>query len=321
MNYPTAIAASVVALSLGLPSARPRPLETEGRIRLVGHMRSARAAQTATTIADDRVLIAGGMAEGGGAVRTFEIFDARTNRITLAGEMLDVRATHTATRLPDGRVLVAGGYNGTYVRSAEIFDPRTGRFALTGRMNQGRSGHTATLLADGTVLLTGGVGDNWSFLSSAEVFDPRTAKFSPVGSMSVARESHTATLLTDGRVLIAAGHRDRRDNIMLYASTELYDPAQRAFISGPALKLARHKHDAVSLDDGRVLIIGGSDPRDRTRFVDAEICDLRAARCAPTGEMRIGRYKVRDTAIRLPVRRDLRRAGASVPRSCWGDRP
>jgi len=283
----------------GTPAASLAGTAGEGRIELVGRMRLARAAQTATTLTGDRVLIAGGMTGGGGAVREFEVFDAATNRVVATGNLLDPRATHTATRLADGRVLLAGGYTGEYLRSAEIFDPRTGRVTATGAMHQGRSGHTATLLADGTVLVTGGVGDGWSFLSSAETYDPRTGRFTPTAPMRSARESHTANLLPDGRVLVAGGHRGRRENIVVYASTEIYDPARRSFGAGPDLGIARHKHDAVSLADGRVLVFGGSDQRDRVRYASAELYDPARNAFAPTASLRIPRFKVRDTAVRL----------------------
>jgi hypothetical protein len=239
------------------------------------------------------------MREGGDALSEYEVFDATTNRVVASGELDESRSGHSATLLSNGRVLILGGYNGSYLKSAVIFDPRTLRFASVGSMNVGRSGHTATLLPDGTVLITGGVGDGWSFLASAEVYDPRTGKFTPVKSMSVERESHTATLLRDGRVLITGGHRDRRENIVVYASTEIYDPGARQFSAGPMLTQPRHKHDAVALADGRVLVLGGSDPRDRTRFTSAEVYDPAANRSSAVSRMRIARYKLRDTALRL----------------------
>jgi hypothetical protein len=281
------------------PSHAPMKKAVDGTIQLVGRMRIARSAATATTIAGDRVLIVAGMTGGGGSLREFEVFDASTNRVVASGDIDESRSGHSATKLSDGRVLILGGYNGDYLKSALIFDPRTARFTAAGSMNVGRSGHTATLLGDGTVLITGGVGDGWSFLASAEVYDPRTGKFTPVKPMSVARESHTATVLQDGRVLITGGHRDRRENIVVYASTEIYDPARRRFSDGPALTTARHKHEAAALTDGRVLVIGGSDPRDRTRFTSAEIYDPAANRWTAISRMRIARYKLRDTAVRL----------------------
>ncbi len=291
----TSLLIGAIAAPANPPGSRP----VEGRIHLVGRMHVARAAATATTITGNRVLIVGGMTEGGGALREFEVFDASTNRVVASGEMDESRVGHSATKLPDGRVLILGGYNGSYLKSAAIFDPRTAHFTAAGSMNVGRSGHTVTLLGDSTVLITGGVGDGWSFLASAEVYDPRTGRFTPVKSMSFARESHTATLLRDGRVLIVGGHRDRRANIVVYASTEIYDPARRQFSAGPTLTTARHKHEAAGLADGRVLVVGGSDPRDRTHFTSAEVYDPVANRWVAVSRMRIGRYKLRDTALRL----------------------
>ena len=117
--------------------------------------------------------------------------------------------------------------------------------------------------------------------------------------MAVARESHTATLFPDGRVLIAGGHRDRRENIVVYASTEIYDPRQERFSAGPMLTTARHKHEAAALADGRVLVLGGSDPRDHVHFKSAEIYDPTANRWIAVSGMQNGRYKLRDTAVRL----------------------
>jgi hypothetical protein len=105
--------------------------------------------------------------------------------------------------------------------------------------------------------------------------------------------------LRDGMVLVAGGHRGRRENIVVYASTEIYDPTRREFSTGPMLLTARHKHDAVGLADGRVLAVGGSDPRDRTRFATAEIYDPVAKRWSAASRMRIGRYKLRDSSLRL----------------------
>ncbi|MEO7521689.1 MAG: kelch repeat-containing protein [Gemmatimonas sp.] len=277
----------------------PPSRSAEGTMQLVARMRVARSAATSTTLPGDRVLIAGGMTQGNGALRSFEVFDTRTLRITASGNMRQARLDHSATTLADGRVLLLGGYDGRYIARAEIFDVRTGQFTDAGSMNVGRSGHTATLLRDGTVLIVGGVGDGWSFLSSAEIYDSRTGKFTLVKPMSERRESHIAELLPDGRVLVAGGHRDRRENMVVYSSTEIYNPAERRFTAGPALTVARHKHDAAVLPDGRVLVFGGSDSQDRTQFTSAEAFDPATNRWSAVAPMATGRFKLRDTAVRL----------------------
>ena len=271
-------------------------------IVMVATMHVARAAHTVTLLPGNRVLIAGGMPEGGTATRSFEIFDAGRNALVASGDMLEARAGHTATALSDGRVLIAGGYNGAYLAGLEVFDPRNGRFTPAGRMTVGRSGHTATLLRDGTILLTGGVGDGYSFLSSAEVYDPRTGRALSVGPMTRQRESHTAARLPDGRVLIAGGHRDRHENMVIYREAEIYDPRTRHFTAAAPMNVARHKHDAVALSDGRVLIVGGSDNRDsRGRYSSTEVFDPARGAFSIGPAMHSPRFKIRDTTVALPV--------------------
>jgi len=108
---------ALVALSATSSRQTPAPAG-DGRIELVAHMRVARSAGTATPIAGNRVLIAGGMTGGGSAIREYEVFDATTNRIVASGEMTEARIGHAATLLPDGRVLISGGYNGSYLKAA-----------------------------------------------------------------------------------------------------------------------------------------------------------------------------------------------------------
>lgn len=303
----TALAASLAAV---LAVRGDTPVAHE-RIELVGAMRVARAAHTATLLPSGDVLIAGGMLDGGGAIRSFEVFDPRRNAIASGGDMTEPRAGHTATPLRDGRVAVAGGYNGAYLDTVELFDPRTGRFASAGRLHEPRSGHTATLLRDGTILFTGGVGTGWTFLRSAEVYDPRSGRSVVVAPLAAAREGHTATRLADGRVLVAGGHRGRRAAIVIYGSAEIYDPRSRRFSAAGGMTLPRHKHDAVPLRDGRVLILGGADNRDaRGRYASTEVFDPATGRFAAGNPMNAPRFKFRDTSLVLGDGRVLVAGGA-----------
>jgi hypothetical protein len=213
--------------------------------------------------------------------------------------MSQTRAGHTATVLPDGRVVLAGGYNGEYLSSVEVFDPARRRFVMMGQLNEGRSGHTATLLPDGRILIVGGVGRGWSFLASAEMFDPATGQSQFVGPLSVPRESHTATLLTDGHILVVGGHRGRREAMEVYASAELYDPATRRFQLAGHLLTARHKHDAVRLSDGRVLVLGGADRTDRRYYATTEVYNPVTASFDAGPSMVSSRYKIQGTCVRL----------------------
>ncbi len=294
------VAPRTACLVLLLAQSASLPPEPAPSLRHVATLHTARAAHTATTLPSGQVLVVGGMADGGGSVASVELFDPVHNAVHRLGPLAERRVGHTATLLGDGRVLIAGGYNGEYLASLELFDPSEKRFRPAGSLRQGRSGHTATLLPDGRVLLAGGIGQGWTFLRSAELYDPETGRSDLVGSMNVPRESHTATLLADGRVLVIGGHSGRRQNMEVYASAELFDPRTRRFEIAGTLAIARHKHDAIRLADGRVLVIGGADRTDRVHFATTEIYNPRTATFQDGPSMANRRYKIAGTAILLP---------------------
>lgn len=284
-----------------------------GTITPIMDMRSQRAAHTATRLHNGRVLIVGGFVANERRLTSTEIFDPETKTFTTVADMSKARASHSATLLPNGKVLIAGGFDGDYLNTAEIFDPETNRFTSAGRLVTARSDHVATPLNDGKVLLAGGVGPGWTFLSSAEIYDPRTNSFTQTGTMTTERESHTATLLKDGRVLLTGGHKGRRANIMIYSSVEIFDPKTRRFSAHGNLTVKRHKHDAVLLENGRVLVVGGSDERDGGgAYRNAEIFDPDKATSTSIGtEMNSARYKLQGTTILLTNGKVLIAGGAS----------
>ena len=301
--------AAIATLSLGVQPSVPAAPAT-GSIERMATLATGRAAHTTTVLPSGDLLVAGGMGPGGGSLATTELIHVSAGTIGATASMSQPRASHTATALGDGRVVLAGGYNGEYLSSVEVFDERLRRFRIMGRLNEGRSGHTATLLPDGRILIVGGVGRGWSFLSSAEVFDPASGRSETVGPMSVPRESHTATLLADGRVLVVGGHRDRREAMEVYASAELYDPASRRFQPTAHLTTARHKHDAVRLSDGRVLVLGGADRTDRRYFATTEIFNPATGSFGRGPAMVSSRYKFQGTSVRLANGDVLVAAGA-----------
>ena len=290
----------------------PQSLGDAGRITAVRSMALTRAAHTSTLLPDGKVLIAGGFASGGSSVSSAEVFDLAQETFASVGNMNVSRVGHTATLLSNGKVLIAGGYNGTYLASAELYDPAARTFSPTNAMNTARSGHVAVLLSNGKVLLAGGVGLGWTFLSSAEVYDPATNSFTATGEMLAARESHTASLLPNGKVLITGGHKGRRAAMTIYSSAEIYDPAVGKFSATGDMTRIRHKHGAVSLADGRVLIVGGADHRDgRPAYTSAEIYNPATGTFTATGDMNSPRYKLQDTVVRLSNEQVLIAGGAA----------
>jgi Kelch motif protein/galactose oxidase-like protein len=182
----------------------------------------------------------------------------------------------------------------------ESIEGAFGRFFSGATMNGPRQRHTATLLADGRVLIAGGVrqveGGNPTErnatgpIDAVELYDPSTGTFVPTGAMTVPRVDHTATLLADGRVLLTGGStwllRGQGMPTAL-ASAELYDPAAGTFAATGSMTTARSEATATLLQDGRVLIAGGSNSTTGDGDASGEIYDPTTGHFSQTPSLQI----------------------------------
>src|SRR5437867_5524656 len=131
-------------------------------------------------------------------------------------------------------------------------------FGSTGAMAEARSSHVAVRLHDGRVLVAGGI-NAMTRLATAELFDPGTGAWSSVANMNFPRLGHAAVLLGDGRVLVIGGARS--NNVVEPAvggSAEIFDPVAGTWALAGTLNVPRISHAAVVLQDGLVLVAGGS---------------------------------------------------------------
>jgi len=298
--------------SLPTPIVSPAP-EASDTLRITSPMGEPRAAHTATALIDGNVLIVGGFTGDEGQLAGTELFDQQHDRFERVAQPAVRRQSHTATRLRDGTVLIAGGLgeSNQYHDTAELYDPTTQTFRMTGRMTTARSNHEAILLEDGRVLLVGGTGTGWTFLASADIYDPRTATFTATGAMGEPREGHAAVRLADGRVLVSGGHRGRGSATVVSQTAEIYDVAAGHFTPTGTMTIRRHKHDAVTLGDGRVLVLGGADERDNEGvYTSVEVFDPGTGAFRVWSPMRLGRYKHRGTSFALADGRLLLVGGA-----------
>jgi hypothetical protein len=119
-----------------------------------------------------------------------------------------------------------------------------GTFTATGNLITAEESPQATLLSNGKVLIAG---------NSAELYDPVSGSFSPTGAID-SRVFNSCTLLADGRVLIAGGAG--LSGIAL-ASAESYDPGAGIFTPTGNMTTPRQGHNALLLNTGKVLIVGG----------------------------------------------------------------
>lgn len=163
------------------------------------------------------------------------------------------------------------------------------------------------------MLVAGGY-DGERRLASAEVFDPSTEKFVSVGAMDVARSGAAAAALADGRILIAGGAVGAGRETRPTAAAELFDPKMMLFSRTGDMTEARYKHAAAVLQDGKVLIVAGSDERDyRGKKATLEIYDPKRATFRAAGRLRVERFKLADAVVPLPDGRVLIAGGAPRP--------
>ncbi|WP_413575488.1 Kelch repeat-containing protein [Bdellovibrio sp. HCB290] len=221
---------------------------------------SRRVRNTATTLADGRILVVGGTYQNAPnpALASVEVFNTLTSRWSNGPQLTESRSHHTATLLANGKVLVVGGRSDlTFRATAELYDSNTNSWSSANSMSVARASHTATLLQDGRVLVAGGQTGNVTYTASLEIYDPATNSWSAAGSLPVARARHAAVLFPNGKVLIVGG-----SNPGLLSDTETIIPnTPPALPSFEAIKTnigaGRNDLTATLLKDGRAVVIGG----------------------------------------------------------------
>jgi N-acetylneuraminic acid mutarotase len=136
-----------------------------------------------------------------------------------------------------------------------------------------RYNHTATLLKDGRVLVAGG--NDSGPLAGARLYDPTANAWSNAAPMNDARQGHAAVLLRSGNVLVAGGFAPTAEPVSPssdYTRTaEIYDPATNTWRKAANMTTGRFKPTMTVLEDGRVLVAGGSGDLDTGHGVNAAV--------------------------------------------------
>jgi len=183
-----------------------------------------------------------------------------------SSSLTEIRRGHTMTMLKTGDVLVAGGVKGknisTYdsLDTLELFKANGTVLPIAAKMHWKRNGHTATLLQSGKVLIVGGI--CWKGCTGTKVndiYDPMKNSVTSLGYPGTPPTGHAAAPLKDGRVLVAGNSSYKSDSKMAVT----YDPqgGLTAWKQEPNMHYGRRGPQAVTLDSGKVLLVGGdTDP-------------------------------------------------------------
>lgn len=261
--------ASSSGTSLTYQKKAYRYLLAQGTLVEAGALAVERARHRAVLLGDGRVLVLGGANASEDYLAATELFDPSKPAAmawSAGPPMLEALADFDAIRLASGEVMVSGGRRDSFdsVTTVTFFQPATGSWKVTfAALGSKRRLHASVLLKNGKVLVSGGSQGptklgSATFLASLEAYDPATGSFKPLAvKMSKERVGHVMRPVSGARVAILGGYCN--GTACTTSSTyDLYDPATDTVTPFAHPGFYAHVIAAVSLVDGRVLVLGNN---------------------------------------------------------------
>ncbi|MEO8705955.1 MAG: kelch repeat-containing protein [Kofleriaceae bacterium] len=227
-------------------------------------------APTLATLSDGRIVAFGGRDVMGTPIsQLVEISGEGAITLRVLRSTLAIpRFAHTATRLSDdfgAPVLITGGVDGSgaLIAGAELYKPLIEELAtgFTRAMVVPRRDHQAVRLNDGSVLIVGGRDATGTPVRTLELFSLESG-FLDAGTLpsTAGLTEQSLTTLPDGRILLSGG-RDELGNVVNDVFIIRLDPIGGGvdIVTTDPLSRPRARHQATTLCDGTVMLVGGTD--------------------------------------------------------------
>jgi len=166
------------------------------------------------------------------------------------------------------------GQRSPAIGSSEILYLTTSSWTSASPLNHPRYGHTQTVLNDGTLLAVGGSPNGVKDLPP-EIYNASNDNWTETSKMSYARRlGHAATLMANGEVLVTGGLAEVEGNKKIIAKAEIYNPKDGSWRLVSDMTMPREKHEALLLNNGKVLVIGSDNEEQYVRGITtAELYD------------------------------------------------
>jgi hypothetical protein len=211
-----------------------------------------------TTLADGRVIIAGGHDFGGTiGLNVTSIFDPAGNTWTAGPNMSYARWYPTLTRLGDGRLVAISGNitQTTWADTPEIYDPVANKWtklsSISTKQVHEEEYPLSYLLPSGKIVVIA------SSVAQAYVLDPIAPSWGAIAGKTLYNGS--AAMYLPGKLLYSGGGTPLDSTSGAIASAQIIDltAATPAWKATGTMNAARYAHTLTVLPDGKVLAIGG----------------------------------------------------------------
>ena len=229
--------------------------------QLVEPMPIARTNHAAATVGGRWYVAGGALPAGGGEdfPSEVDVYDPASGHWTVLGQLARGRQLIVAVAdSSHGRILFSGG--SLPAGSGGPLALPTCDLALPGGIASAPSLSGSRFMgagsfAAGKFVVSGGWGAATTLREDAEMWDGTSSAWTAAGTMPAGtRAGHTMTTLKNGREVLVVGgglpDQSMREVDLLDATSGTWTPA-------PPLKVSRARHEALLLDDGRVLVVGG----------------------------------------------------------------